>query len=74
MTATFTDDHGVTYTATKIECRACGHTVTNSTDLAAIIGISAPFNGPFQASPDPVVQLAQELRSGQYLPWLAAGR
>ena len=53
---------------------AVGIIVIVALDLAAIIGISAPFNGPFQASPDPVVQLAQELRSGQYLPWLAAGR
>jgi uncharacterized protein (DUF983 family) len=39
MTTTFIDDYGVTYTATKIECRACGHTVTDSAGLAAIIGV-----------------------------------
>jgi hypothetical protein len=40
MNATFTDDYGVTYTATKIECRACGHTVTDAAGLAAIIGVN----------------------------------
>ena len=53
---------------------AAGIIVIVALDLAAIIGISAPFNGPFQASPDPAVQLAAELRNGQYLPWLAVGR
>ncbi len=40
MTTTFTDDHGVAYTATSIECRACGHTVTDASGLAAIIGVN----------------------------------
>lgn len=53
---------------------AVGIIVIVALDLAAIVGISAPFNGPFQASPEPVAQLAAELRNGQYLPWLAAGR
>jgi hypothetical protein len=53
---------------------ALGIIVIVALDLAAIIGISAPFNGPFQASPQPAVELANELRDGQYLPWLAVGR
>lgn len=40
-------------------------------DLAAILAISGPFAGPFQVSIQPIAQLAFEVSSGQYLPWVA---
>lgn len=39
-------------------------------DLAAILAISAPFAGPFAVSTDPIAQLAREVQSGLYLPWV----
>lgn len=53
---------------------AVGIVVIVALDLSAIVGISAPFNGPFQASPEPINQFANELRSGGYLPWLELRR
>jgi hypothetical protein len=38
--------------------------------LAAILAISAPFRGPFTASPEPLRELAVELRNADYLPWV----
>lgn len=38
--------------------------------LAAILAISAPFRGPFTASPEPLRELATELRNADYLPWV----
>lgn len=38
--------------------------------LAAILAISAPFRGPFTASPEPLRELAAELRNAAYLPWV----
>lgn len=40
-------------------------------DLAAILAISAPFRGPFQASTRPLAGVAQELRDSAYLPWVS---
>lgn len=53
---------------------AAGIVVIVALDLSAIVGISAPFNGPFQASPVPMNQFATELRAGSYLPWLEVNR
>jgi len=39
-------------------------------DLAAILAISAPFRGPFQASTQPLQEIASELRRADYLPWV----
>lgn len=43
-------------------------------DLALIVGISAPFRGPFKVDPRPVATLAAEVRSGLYLPWVGPGK
>ena len=39
-------------------------------DLALIVGLGAPFQGPFQASVEPVERLHDEMAAGQYLPWI----
>ena len=38
-------------------------------DLALVIGLGAPFLGPFQASGEPIGELRDEMAQGQYLPW-----
>lgn len=49
---------------------AAGIIVLVALDLAAILAISAPFRGPFQASTRPLAGVAQELRDAAYLPWV----
>ena len=49
---------------------AIGIIVLVALDLAAILAISAPFRGPFQASTAPLAGVAQELRDSAYLPWV----
>ncbi len=39
-------------------------------DLAAILAISAPFSGPFTVSTAPMLQIADEVQRGLYLPWV----
>jgi len=39
-------------------------------DLALIVGISAPFRGPFVVDRTPVQAMAEEVRTGVYLPWV----
>ncbi|MEY2990284.1 MAG: hypothetical protein RLZZ163_1200, partial [Actinomycetota bacterium] len=42
-------------------------------DLALVLGISAPFRGPFVASRSPVETMAIEINQGLYLPWIGPG-
>lgn len=49
---------------------AAGIIVLVALDLAAILAISAPFRGPFQASTRPLAGVARELRDSAYLPWV----
>jgi len=43
-------------------------------DLALIIGISAPFRGPFKVDAGPVRTMAIEVEAGVYLPWVGPGQ
>ncbi|MEI7621922.1 MAG: branched-chain amino acid ABC transporter substrate-binding protein [Actinomycetes bacterium] len=43
-------------------------------DLALIVGISAPFRGPFVVDSGPVQTMATEVQSGVYLPWVGPKR
>lgn len=52
---------------------AAGITLIVALDLALIIGLGAPFLGPFQASSEPVSRLQTELSAGDYLPWTRTG-
>ncbi len=49
---------------------AVGIIVIVALDLALIVGISAPFRGPFVVDPGPVRTMATEVQSGVYLPWV----
>jgi hypothetical protein len=49
---------------------AAGMVLVVGLDLAAILAISAPFDGPFAVSTAPIRQLAEEIRSGGYAPWV----
>lgn len=49
---------------------AAGIVLVVGPDLAATLAISAPFDGPFAVSTAPIVQLADEIRSGGYAPWV----
>jgi len=42
-------------------------------DLGLIVGISAPFRGPFKVDSSPVETMASEVQSGLYLPWVGPG-
>jgi len=42
-------------------------------DLGLIVGISAPFRGPFKVDSGPVETMASEVQSGLYLPWVGPG-
>ena len=53
---------------------AIGIIVIVGLDLALIIGISAPFRGPFVVDAGPVQTMATEVQSGVYLPWVGPGR
>jgi len=49
---------------------AIGIIVIVALDLALIVGISAPFRGPFVVNAGPVQTMATEVQSGVYLPWV----
>lgn len=49
---------------------AVGIIVIVALDLGAVIGISAPFNGPFQVDPAPAAELARDIQRGEYLSWV----
>ncbi len=40
-------------------------------DVGAIVIINAPFQGGLQVSTDPISDLSAEIKSGQYIPWVA---
>jgi hypothetical protein len=45
---------------------AGGIIVVVALDLGAIVGIAAPFSGPFIVDPEPIEQLTVEIRAGDY--------
>jgi hypothetical protein len=49
-----------------------GIVVVVGLDLALILALSGPFNGPFEVGVDPLTGLLEEIRSGEYLPWSGA--
>ena len=49
---------------------ALGIMLAVALDLGAILAISAPFNGAFVVSTDPISSLITELQNGDYLPWV----
>ena len=49
---------------------AFGIIVIVALDLALIVGISAPFRGPFVVDASPVRTMASEVQDGIYLPWV----
>jgi hypothetical protein len=49
---------------------AGGIIVIIALDVAAILAISAPFQGAFLVDTAPISQLSAEVHSGQYLPWV----
>ena len=49
---------------------AAGIILVVALDLALVIGISAPFRGPFIVDRGPVTAMAEEVRTGVYLPWV----
>jgi branched-chain amino acid transport system substrate-binding protein len=49
---------------------AVGIVVIVALDLALILGISAPFRGPFVVDNEPVRTMSEEVRQGVYLPWV----
>ena len=50
-----------------------GIVVVVGLDLALILALSGPFNGPFAVSPEPLNNLLGEVRAGKYLPWVGSG-
>ncbi|CAB4323038.1 MAG: ABC transporter substrate-binding protein [Actinobacteria bacterium] len=50
-----------------------GIVVIVALDLALILGISAPFRGPFVVDSGPIETLADEVLQGVYLPWVGPG-
>lgn len=49
-----------------------GIVVVVGLDLALVLALSGPFNGPFEVGVDPLTGLLEEIRSGRYLPWSGA--
>ena len=49
---------------------AVGIVVIVALDLALILGISAPFRGPFVVDNEPVQTMSEEVLQGVYLPWV----
>ena len=52
---------------------AVGIIVIVALDLALILGISAPFRGPFVVDREPVQAMSEEVLQGVYLPWVGPG-
>jgi hypothetical protein len=55
---------------TRYSWVALGIMLAVALDLGAILTISAPFNGGFVVSTDPISELITELQKGEYLPWV----
>ena len=53
---------------------AVGIIVIVALDLALVVGISAPFRGPFVVDAGPVRTMATEVQAGVYLPWVGPGQ
>ena len=51
---------------------ASGIVLVVALDLGAIIIISGPFQGRLTVSPQPIVQLVEEISRGEHLPWVAS--
>lgn len=51
---------------------ASGIVLVVALDLGAIIIISGPFQGGLTVSPQPIVQLVEEISRGEHLPWVAS--
>jgi branched-chain amino acid transport system substrate-binding protein len=49
---------------------AIGIVVIVALDLALILGISAPFRGPFIVDKAPIESISEEVLQGVYLPWV----
>lgn len=49
---------------------ATGIVLAVASDLGAILVISGPCRGGLQVSTQPVIELAQEVSNGYYLPWV----
>jgi hypothetical protein len=52
---------------------AAGIVLIVALDLALIVGLDAPFLGPFRVSPAPIETLYHEVSAGGYLPWVEKG-
>ncbi|CAM8645917.1 LivK ABC-type branched-chain amino acid transport systems, periplasmic component [Acidimicrobiia bacterium] len=52
---------------------AVGIIVIVALDLALILGISAPFRGPFIVDKEPIQTMSEEVLQGVYLPWVGPG-
>ena len=51
---------------------ASGIVLVVALDVGAIIIISGPFQGGLTVSPQPIVQLVEEISRGEHLPWVAS--
>jgi hypothetical protein len=49
---------------------ASGIVLVVALDLGAIIIINGPFQGGLTVSPEPFVQLVEEISRGEHLPWV----
>ena len=55
---------------TRTAAVSVGILVIVALDLALILAISAPFQGAFTASRQPIAELYGEVRAGDFLPWI----
>lgn len=53
----------------KASIVSAGIVLVVALDIALILGVTAPFDGPFTVKVDPIVTLFQEISDGRYLPW-----
>ena len=55
---------------TKYSFLATGLVLLVALDMAAILAIEDPFQGPFRANSAPIEKLVDELQEGRYKPWI----
>ncbi|MFM8526940.1 MAG: hypothetical protein ACKOBH_02295 [bacterium] len=53
----------------KASIVSAGIVLVVALDIALILGLTAPFDGPFTVKVDPLVTLYREISDGRYLPW-----
>lgn len=53
----------------KASLVSAGIVLVVALDIALILGLTAPFDGPFKVKVDPLVTLYREISDGRYLPW-----